>query len=152
MAHETLPQEREKPSTPGGRALGLPQSTALIIGSIIGVGIFSLPYSLASYGPISLVAMGLATVGAVALAFMFAVMSRRLPADGGPYAYARAAFGNGVGFSQRVVLLDHRLGRQRRHRRGLGLLRRALPQQGRASSAGRSSSPWPGCGSRPRST
>ena len=30
---------------------------------------------------------------------MFAVLSRRLPADGGPYAYARAAFGNGLGFS-----------------------------------------------------
>lgn len=81
------------------RSLGLPQSTALIMGSIIGVGIFSLPYSLASYGPISLVAIGLATVGAVALALMFAVMSRRLPADGGPYAYARSAFGNGLGFS-----------------------------------------------------
>ena len=59
---------------PVERSLGLHQSTALIMGSIIGVGIFSLPYSLASYGPISLVAMGLATVGAVALAFMFAVM------------------------------------------------------------------------------
>ena len=81
------------------RSLGLPQSTALIMGSIIGVGIFSLPYSQASYGPISLVAMALATVGAVSLAFMFAVMSRRLPADGGPYAYARSAFGNGLGFS-----------------------------------------------------
>jgi APA family basic amino acid/polyamine antiporter len=81
------------------RALGLSQSTALIIGSIIGVGIFSLPYSLASYGPISLVAMGLATIGALALAFMFAVMSRRLPAAGGPYAYARAAFGNATGFA-----------------------------------------------------
>ena len=81
------------------RSLGLSQSTALIVGSIIGVGIFSLPYSLASYGPISLVAMGLATVGAVALALMFAVMSA---ADAGrrrPYAYARAAFGNGLGFS-----------------------------------------------------
>ena len=44
--------------------------------------------------------MALATVGAVALAFMFAVLSRRIPADGGPYAYARAAFGNGFGFSQ----------------------------------------------------
>jgi APA family basic amino acid/polyamine antiporter len=84
---------------PAERSLGLPQSTALIMGSIIGVGIFSLPYALASYGPISLVAMGLATVGAVVLAFMFAVMSRRLPADGGPYAYARSAFGNGLGFS-----------------------------------------------------
>jgi APA family basic amino acid/polyamine antiporter len=84
---------------PAARSLGLGQSTALIMGSIIGVGIFSLPYSLASYGPISLVAMALATIGAVALAFMFAVMSRRLPADGGPYAYARSAFGNGLGFS-----------------------------------------------------
>lgn len=79
--------------------LGLPTSIALIVGSIIGVGIFSLPYSLASYGPISLLSMVLATVGAVALALMFAVMSRRLPADGGPYAYARSAFGNGVGFA-----------------------------------------------------
>jgi basic amino acid/polyamine antiporter, APA family len=86
-------------SAPAHEQLALPQSTALVMGSIIGVGIFSLPYALASYGPISLVAMGLATVGAVALAFMFAVMSRRLPADGGPYAYVRAAFGNGLGFS-----------------------------------------------------
>ena len=70
------------------------------MGSIIGVGIFSLPYAIASYGPISLVAMALATVGAVALAFMFAVLSRRIPAEGGPYGYARAAFGNGFGFSQ----------------------------------------------------
>src|SRR5659263_194112 len=74
--------------------LGLPQSTALVMGSIIGVGIFSLPYAIASYGPISLFAMGITTLGAIALAMMFAVMSRRLPADGGPYAYARAAFGN----------------------------------------------------------
>ena len=94
---QNLPPAAARP--PSQHSLGLPQSTALIMGSIIGVGIFSLPYSLASYGPISLVAMGLATVGAVALALMFAVMSRRLPADGGPYAYARSAFGNGLGFS-----------------------------------------------------
>ncbi len=94
---QNLPPAAARP--PAQHSLGLPQSTALIMGSIIGVGIFSLPYSLASYGPISLVAMGLATVGAVALALMFAVMSRRLPADGGPYAYARSAFGNGLGFS-----------------------------------------------------
>ncbi|WP_433295617.1 amino acid permease [Actinoplanes sp. CA-030573] len=80
-------------------SLGLPQATALILGSIIGVGIFNLPYSLASIGPISIVAMALTTVGAVALALMFAALSRRLPADGGPYAYARSAFGNGMGFT-----------------------------------------------------
>ena len=81
-----------------GRGMGLTQSTALIVGSIIGIGIFSLPYSLAAYGPISLLAMGVATVGALAFAVLFAALTRRMPADGGPYAYARTAFGNVVGF------------------------------------------------------
>ena len=81
------------------RGFGLGTATALIIGSIIGVGIFNLPTSLASYGPISLVSMGLTTIGALALAMLFASLSRRLPADGGPYAYARAAYGNRVGFA-----------------------------------------------------
>src|SRR6516225_7982354 len=77
---------------------GLPVAIALIMGSIIGVGIFNLPTSLAAYGPITLVSMGLTTVGAVVLALLFAALCRRLPADGGPYAYARVAFGNRVGF------------------------------------------------------
>lgn len=97
------PRSRRRPEADGeasARQLRLPQATALVMGSIIGVGIFSLPYAVASYGPISLVAMAVATVGAVALALMFAVLSRRMPAGGGPYAYARAAFGNGWGFSQ----------------------------------------------------
>ena len=42
------------------------------MGSIIGVGIFNLPTSLASYGPISLVSMGLTTIGALVLAVLFA--------------------------------------------------------------------------------
>ena len=63
------------------------------------MGIFNLPSSLASYGPITLASMALTTVGAVALALMFAALSRRLPADGGPYAYARVAFGNRFGFA-----------------------------------------------------
>src|SRR3954468_14527982 len=88
-----------RPTRPGtAPGMGLSQATALILGSIIGVGIFNLPYSLAAIGPISIAAMALTTVGALTLAIMFAVLSRRLPADGGPYAYARAAFGNGVGF------------------------------------------------------
>jgi APA family basic amino acid/polyamine antiporter len=69
------------------------------MGSIIGVGIFNLPTSLAGYGPITLVSMGLTTIGAVALALLFAALSRRLPADGGPYAYSRVAFGNRFGFA-----------------------------------------------------
>jgi basic amino acid/polyamine antiporter, APA family len=81
-----------------GGGFGLPVAIALIMGSIIGVGIFNLPTSLAGIGPITLVSMVLTTVGAIALALMFAALSRRLPADGGPYAYSRAAFGNVVGF------------------------------------------------------
>src|SRR5215472_12313748 len=84
-------------ATTGG-GFGLPVAIALIMGSIIGVGIFNLPTSLAAIGPITLVSMALTTVGAIALALMFAALSRRLPADGGPYAYSRAAFGNVVGF------------------------------------------------------
>jgi basic amino acid/polyamine antiporter, APA family len=78
---------------------GLTAAIALIVGSIIGVGIFNLPTSLAAYGPITLVSMALTTVGALALALLFASLSRRLPADGGPYAYARVAFGNRLGFA-----------------------------------------------------
>jgi basic amino acid/polyamine antiporter, APA family len=66
---------------------------------IVGVGIFNLPSSLAPYGPITLVSMGLTTIGALALARLFASLARRMPADGGPYAYARVAFGNKLGFA-----------------------------------------------------
>src|SRR6516162_6422815 len=87
-------------STGGGaNRFGLRTAIALIIGSIIGVGVFNLPTSLAGYGPISLVSMGLTTIGALALAMLFASLSRRLPADGGPYAYARVAYGNRWGFA-----------------------------------------------------
>ena len=88
-------REREAPR------FGMTVATALIVGSIIGVGVFNLPTSLAVYGPISLVSMALTTVGALALALLFAALSRRLPADGGPYAYARVAYGNGLGLPTR---------------------------------------------------
>jgi basic amino acid/polyamine antiporter, APA family len=91
---DTPPAPAEAP----GR-LGLNGATALVVGSIVGVGIFNLPSSLAGYGPITLVSLGLTTVGALALAAMFAALSRRMPADGGPYAYARAAFGDRLGFA-----------------------------------------------------
>ncbi len=87
------------PAEPTVARFGLSTATALIVGTIIGVGIFNLPTSLAAYGPISLVSMALTTVGALALALLFASLARRLPADGGPYAYARVAFGNRYGFA-----------------------------------------------------
>src|SRR3954451_1952874 len=87
------------PAAESADGLGLSAATALVVGSIVGVGIFNLPTSLAAFGPISLVSMGLTTIGAIALAMLFAALSRRMPADGGPYAYARVAFGNRIGFA-----------------------------------------------------
>src|SRR5215472_2933066 len=89
----------EPPTGDKPHQFGLTAAIALIVGSIIGVGIFNLPTSLAAYGPITLISMALTTVGALALALLFASLSRRLPADGGPYAYARVAFGNRLGFA-----------------------------------------------------
>src|SRR5215467_9270094 len=99
-----IPQEAPRPASksPSGESahqFGLTAAMALIVGSIIGVGVFNLPTSLAGIGPITLVSMALTTIGAIALALMFAALSRRLPADGGPYAYARVAFGNRMGFA-----------------------------------------------------
>src|SRR3954451_809561 len=100
MSHETERSPAAAVSRPDtDDRFGPTVATALIMGSIIGVGIFNLPTSLAGYGPITLVSMGLTTIGAIALAMLFAALSRRMPADGGPYAYARAAFGNRVGFA-----------------------------------------------------
>lgn len=99
MADESSHGNHRRGRNGDRRGFGLTTATALIVGSIIGVGIFNLPTSLAGYGPITLVSLGLTTVGALALALLFAALSRRLPADGGPYAYARVAFGNGLGFA-----------------------------------------------------
>ena len=103
MSEHRLPgQAADAAAVPSAQAaatqFGLGTAIALIMGSIIGVGVFNLPTSLATIGPITLVSMGLTTIGALALAVLFAALSRRLPADGGPYAYARVAFGNGIGF------------------------------------------------------
>ncbi|QKV97108.1 amino acid permease [Streptomyces sp. NA02950] len=93
------------PRTTGGgkgtastTALGLPAASALVIGSIIGTGVFALPSALAPYGPISLVAFVIVTLGALALALTFGALSKRVPAGGGPYVYAREAFGEFAGF------------------------------------------------------
>lgn len=77
---------------------GLPTATALVIGSIIGTGVFALPSSLATFGTSSLLAFVLVSIGAVALAIVFGWLNRRVPGSGGPYLYARDAFGDFGGF------------------------------------------------------
>ena len=82
----------------GRRGLGLWMATALVVGNMIGSGVFLLPSSLARYGGISIVAWLLTTAGAVLLALVFARLGRAYPKTGGPYAYSRQAFGDFVGF------------------------------------------------------
>jgi APA family basic amino acid/polyamine antiporter len=78
--------------------LGLLACIALIVGNMIGSGIFLLPASLAPYGWFAIVAWILTSAGAVSLALVFARLAHMLPKAGGPYAYARDAFGDFVGF------------------------------------------------------
>ena len=80
------------------RKLGLWMATALVVGNMIGSGVFLLPSSLASYGSISLVGWAITATGAVLLALVFARLGRAFPKTGGPYAYSRRAFGDFIGF------------------------------------------------------
>jgi APA family basic amino acid/polyamine antiporter len=80
------------------RQLGLVACVSLVIGNIIGSGIFLLPSSLAPYGKFALLAWFLTSLGAIAIAIVFARLARMVPKAGGPYAYARAAYGDFAGF------------------------------------------------------
>ncbi|MGW1591199.1 amino acid permease [Streptomyces sp. NPDC002386] len=97
----THPVPAEDPNGDTGRharRFGLPVATALVMGNIIGGGIFLLPASVAPYGTVSLVAFAVLTVGAIALALVFGRLAHRDPRTGGPYVYAREAFGDFAGF------------------------------------------------------
>ncbi|QSY50408.1 MULTISPECIES: amino acid permease [Streptomyces] len=80
------------------RRFGLPTAITLVMGNIIGGGIFMLPASVAPYGTVSLLAFVVLTVGAIALALVFGRLAGRFPRTGGPYVYAREAFGDFAGF------------------------------------------------------
>jgi basic amino acid/polyamine antiporter, APA family len=69
-------------------------AVALVMGNMIGSGIFLLPSSLAPYGGLSLVGWIVSTIGSLALAAVFARLARLDPVAGGPYAYTRRAFGD----------------------------------------------------------
>ena len=72
--------------------------TALVASNMMGSGVFLLPASLANVGSISIFGWLITTVGALALAWLFARLALRLPKAGGPYAYAKGAFGDYLGF------------------------------------------------------
>ena len=80
------------------RAIGFWTAVALVMGNMIGSGVFLLPASLAPFGGLSLLGWAVSTTGAILLALVFARLARIDPAAGGPYAYTRRAFGDFAGF------------------------------------------------------
>ena len=84
------------------KKLGVGALTALVVGSMVGGGIFSIPQNTAASAGVGATALawGITGVGMLALAFVFVNLALRQPKlDSGIYAYARASFGPFVGFS-----------------------------------------------------
>ncbi|MCS3470715.1 arginine:ornithine antiporter/lysine permease [Pseudomonas sp. JUb42] len=87
-------------ATPGKLKLGA--LVALVVGSMIGGGIFSLPQNMAASAGVGAILIGWAitAVGMLTLAFVFQTLANRKPdLDGGVYVYAKAGFGDYMGFS-----------------------------------------------------
>ena len=78
--------------------IGLWTCTSLVIGNMIGSGVFLLPSTLAIYGGISIVGWLISTVGAFTLAILFSYLSKAMPSVGGPYAYTREGLGDFAAF------------------------------------------------------
>ena len=79
--------------TAEGRALGFWAATALVVGNMIGSGIFLLPASLAPLGWNAVFGWLFTIAGGLAIAWTFARLATALPDAPGPYGYTRAAFG-----------------------------------------------------------
>ncbi len=80
-------------------SIGVTSATGLVIGSIVGIGVFTMPAVLAGAGTSSLATLAVIAVGAMLLAVLFGQLTRRVPnSDGGLYAYARHEFGDFAGY------------------------------------------------------
>ena len=88
----------ERPTSPRARTVGFWTAVTIVMGNMIGSGIFLLPASLAPFGAISLAGWTVSAAGSMLLAIVFARLARAHAATGGPYAYTRLAFGDLAGF------------------------------------------------------
>jgi len=86
--------------SPGRRALGLWSLLALGVNGIVGVGIFFTPNLVARMvpGTAGVWAYALTLLALLPVAMTYARLGSRFDRDGGPYVWACAAFGPGVGF------------------------------------------------------
>jgi APA family basic amino acid/polyamine antiporter len=81
------------------KKIGLITTTSLVVGNMIGAGIFLLPATLAKYGSISLLGWLFTATGALILAKIFSNFSKIIVnKSGGPYTYSKAGFGDFIGF------------------------------------------------------
>lgn len=80
------------------KPLGFWMCTALIVGNMIGMGIFMLPAALAPFGKNAFAGWAITVAGCLFIAHVFARLARAMPEEDGPYGYCRRAFGNGVAF------------------------------------------------------
>lgn len=85
--------------TPRKTTLGFWALLALVVGNMIGSGIYLLPATLAPLGWNQAAGWIVTLGGALCLALVFARLSAALPRAGGPYAYADAAFGPLAGYT-----------------------------------------------------
>ncbi|MGP9635292.1 arginine/agmatine antiporter [Halomonas sp. AOP43-A1-21] len=85
------------------KKMGVVPATLLVAGNMMGSGIFMLPANLSAIGSIALLGWLFTTVGAVALALVFAKLASIDPAEGGPYAYTRKAFGDYMGYQTNMI-------------------------------------------------
>jgi APA family basic amino acid/polyamine antiporter len=80
------------------RQLGFAVALALVVGNMIGSGIFLLPANLAPYGINSVIAWIVTIAGSLCLAGVFATLARAMPQAAGPYDYVRTALGEPPAF------------------------------------------------------
>jgi len=98
----------QKPSPGLLRQVGLFDATMLVMGGIVGAGIFINPYVVAQQVHTPMLILGVWLAGGVIAmlgAFVYAELAARRPAVGGQYAYLREAFHPVVGFLYGWVLL-----------------------------------------------
>jgi arginine:ornithine antiporter / lysine permease len=86
---------------PSAQQLTFVTITAMVVGSMVGAGVFSLPSRFGQETGVAgaLIAWVIAGTGMLMLAFVFQTLAVRKPdLDAGVYAYAKAGFGEYVGF------------------------------------------------------
>jgi APA family basic amino acid/polyamine antiporter len=81
------------------RAVTIVGAVAIVVGNMVGTSMYTLPASLAqAVGPLGIVAWLLTALGYFGVAFVYANLGARYPRTGGPYVFAREAFGDFAGF------------------------------------------------------